>query len=151
MMEVDELAIDPSTFFRRKLVAFATQLGFNPSKTALPSVAATDDRGFDQQLFPSPRCFESSFDDWNGADFGRLGLGNRRRQIEIGSERRGKNFCLGQSKCANARDRRVGIRNLRERQILGKTVRGQIFAGARKKLQESAATGLGSASASCEV
>ena len=63
MIEVDELAIDPSAFLGRKLAALAAQLGLHAREATLPSIAPADDGGFDQQLFPSPRRFERAFDD----------------------------------------------------------------------------------------
>ena len=46
---------------------------------------------------------------------------------------------------------RVGIGNLREREILGKTSRGEILARARQQLKERAAARLGTSRTSREV
>jgi len=76
MTEIEQLAIDCGSERLAGLVdgfrSLMAELRFEAGETAIPSLAAADNGGIDQQFLPSPRGSRSGIGDRNWIGLGRL-------------------------------------------------------------------------------
>ncbi len=121
---------------------------------ALPAVAPSDDRCIDEELFPAPWRAKSPGDDrlFLGRFDPRRGLGEeieldrlgRRFGSERVSRRNPDDLIFVRGGGHDRRAQRIELRDLRQRKVLRKAYRGELFRGAVEEREKRAPSRVGS-------
>src|SRR5216684_2284260 len=154
MLEVEQPAVESEgarIVFNFR--ALQLEFRFEPPKPLLPTTAAADYRGIEQQLLPSPRCAEPLLDYRHRVRTGGVRLADCHGYFQVVAQRARGEVHIARNQFATLVSRRLRslVGNLRQRKILGEAARREIFGGASEQREQRAPARFGPRRSACEI